>query len=72
MGSVELSIILGVEKKYSSEEIIDAILEVAPNRKEDIMTAAQQPHTERHATRQTRRATGGPGEGRGLRFGKNG
>ena len=34
--------ILGVEKKYSSEEIIDAILEVAPNRKEDIMTAAQQ------------------------------
>ena len=34
--------ILGVEEKNSFEEIINAIVEVAPNRKEDIMTAAQQ------------------------------
>ncbi len=34
--------ILGVEQTYSSEELINAIVEVAPNKKEDIMTAAQQ------------------------------
>ena len=34
--------ILGVEDKYSSEEIIEAILEIAPDKQEDIMTAARQ------------------------------
>ena len=34
--------ILGVEDKYSSEEIIEAILEIAPHKQEDIMTAARQ------------------------------
>ncbi len=34
--------ILGVEKKYSAEELLQAIENIAPEKKEDIMTAAQQ------------------------------
>jgi predicted transposase YdaD len=34
--------ILGVEKKYSADELLETIVNIIPERKEDIMTAAQQ------------------------------
>jgi predicted transposase YdaD len=34
--------ILGVEERHSAEELIQAIINIIPERKEDIMTAAQQ------------------------------
>ena len=34
--------ILGVEHKHSAEELIEALAKIQPNKKEDIMTAAQQ------------------------------
>jgi predicted transposase/invertase (TIGR01784 family) len=34
--------ILGVERRHSAEELLEAIENIVPQRKEDIMTAAQQ------------------------------
>ncbi len=34
--------ILGVERGYTSHEVVQAIIEIAPHKKDDIMTAAQQ------------------------------
>jgi predicted transposase/invertase (TIGR01784 family) len=34
--------ILGAEKKYSADELLETIVNIVPERKEDIMTAAQQ------------------------------
>jgi predicted transposase/invertase (TIGR01784 family) len=43
-GTSSLIFILAVEQKHSSEEVIEAISNIVPHKKEAIMTAAQQLH----------------------------
>jgi hypothetical protein len=50
-GTSSIVFILAVAQKHSSEEIIEAISNVVPHKKEDIMTAVQQLQQRGMATR---------------------